>query len=105
MEVRGYGTSSDVDRIEVYRNGDCVTENILDDLNEVAKVCTGKAASMEPCKTAPEKKTFFEAPCPRSYKGGNCSKAKQNWHCCMCLEQVNCGEVKSRRVLNALCFS
>ena len=59
-------------------------------------------------KTKPEKKTFFETPCPQSQQGGGdgkCPSKKVEWKCAQCFDIVSASVKRRVPVLRLMLYS
>ncbi len=77
-------------RIVKYVNADLVCSDVLGEFNQLKKACLARAVKVDGERERPERKTFFEAPCPLWFKesGAKCTKDKVAWQCMVCFKQV-----------------
>ena len=78
------------ERIAKYLNGDLICNDVAQEFIQLKKACLARAVKLEEVEEKPEKKTFFESPCPMWFKedGASCTKDKVAWQCMNCFDQV-----------------
>ncbi len=80
----------EVTSIKSYANGECICEDVLEDLSQMRSIDTVQMKSVDGRRRKPNKTTYFEARCPLSFgRGGGCPHdVKISWQCAKCQEQV-----------------
>lgn len=90
MELRNI--TEERERIERYMNGDRTCDDVLMELKQLEKFSLGKTVKLVTGRPKPEKKTYFESPCPHWFqeRGSSCAKDKVTWLCMTCFNKVRC---------------
>ena len=72
------------------------------------KISTAWSTRHRHNKVKPEKKTFFETPCPQSQQGGGdgkCPSKKVEWKCAQCFDIVSASVKRRVPVLRLMLYS
>ncbi|CAG7711416.1 unnamed protein product, partial [Allacma fusca] len=76
--------------VQHFKNGKCISRDLLEDYSEVASLCLVKSSSVVFCDGKPSKRTTLEIRCPASLHG-ECENDVRKWVCFKCKTDVEFG--------------